>query len=498
MKFLLKPTDPSKIEADILISFCWEKDLSETSDISKELSEEVKEGAAREDFEGKSDQLLLLSTRGIISAYKFLLVGLGKREKFDSYHLYTAIASAVKKSREGKPAKIAIVLPSEWLKKFSTPKTVQAVVEAVSASLYQFLKYKSEEEKKKTRIVEEVDLLLSAGKLSAAEEGLQIGEIISASVSFARDLINEPGEVTHPSFLAETALDIAKASKGSIKVKVWEKEEIEKLGMGSFLGVAKGSVKPPKFIRLSYRPALPKKKIVLIGKGITFDTGGLSIKTAEFMETMKLDMSGAASVLSIFQALPSLHPKVEVVGLIAACENMPAGNALKPGDILSAMNGKTIEVLNTDAEGRLTLADAISFANMKEKPDEIIDIATLTGACMVALGQEIAGLWGNDEKMMQDLERSAKETCEKIWRMPLEEEYKELLKSHIADIKNIQTGKYGGAITGALFLSEFVGSTPWMHLDIAGPAYAEKDTALAPQGGVGFGVRLLLHYLLNK
>lgn len=498
MKFFLKPTDPAKTEVDILISFCWEEGVRELTDLNKELLDFVKEASKREDFTGKADQVLLLSTRGIISAYKFLLAGLGSRDKFDSYRLYTSVAAAVKKSKESKPARIAISVPAEWLKNFSAQKVTQAIIEAVSAASYQFLKYKSEEERKKTRIVEEVYILLPAGKLSAAEEGLKRGEIVSASVTFARDLINEPGEVTHPLFLSETALSIAKLSKGVVKAKVFEREEIEKFGMGAFLGVARGSVKPPKFIRLSYRPTTPKEKIVLIGKGITFDTGGLSIKTAEFMETMKLDMAGAATVLSIFQALPDLHPKVEVVGLIAACENMPSGAALKPGDILKAMNGKTIEVLNTDAEGRLTLADAISFANMKEKPDEIIDIATLTGACMVALGQEIAGLWGNEEKLMQELERSAKETSEKIWRMPLEKEYKELLKSHIADIKNIQTGKYGGAITAALFLSEFVGSTPWMHLDIAGPAYAEKEATLTPQGGVGFGVRMLLDFLLSK
>ena len=216
------------------------------------------------------------------------------------------------------------------------------------------------------------------------------------------------------------------------------------------------------------------------------------------METMKLDMSGAAVILAVFSVLKEANIDLEVTGIIAACENMPSGKAVKPGDILTAMNKKTIEVLNTDAEGRLTLADAISYAVIKEKPDEIIDLATLTGACMVALGQDIAGLWVNDELLASQLQKSAELTGENIWRMPLVKEYKELIKSGVSDIKNIQTGKYGGAITAALFLQEFVGKTKWAHFDIAGPAFAETDTPLTPRGGTGFGVRLLLNFLSSK
>ena len=215
------------------------------------------------------------------------------------------------------------------------------------------------------------------------------------------------------------------------------------------------------------------------------------------METMKLDMAGAATVLAVFAALLELKPEVEVVGLIAACENMPSGKALKPGDVLRAMDGKTIEVLNTDAEGRLTLADALSFANIKEKPDQIIDLATLTGACIVALGEEIAGLWSNNDELAENIGKAAEGSAEKIWRMPLEEEYKEVIKSKIADLKNSQSGRFGGAINAALFLAEFAGSTPWAHLDIAGPAYAEKETAMTAYGGTGFGVRTILSYLCS-
>ncbi len=498
MKFTLKPSDPGKLEADVLIQYCFENEINVLSNLPANLLVEIKKIAAREDFIGKEAQTLSFYTHGLIAAYKLLLQGQGKKEEFDLFKLYNSVALSIKHAVEGKPAKIAIVMDEYWLKKYPVEQVIKSVLESVKLSSYRFIKYKGEEEQKKIRNIEEVAIIVSANKISRGAEGVVLGDIFSDATIFARDLINEPPEVTDPSFLAKTAKDIEKETKGLVKVKIFEKEEIAKLGMNSFLGVAQGSVKPPKFIRLSYKPSGASQKVVLIGKGITFDTGGLSLKGSEHMETMKLDMAGAATVLAVFKALPKLSVKVEVVGLIAACENMPGGSALKPGDILQALNGKTIEVLNTDAEGRLTLADALSYANTLEKADEIIDLATLTGACAVALGQDIAGLFSNNDKLRVAIEKSALASGEKIWHMPLEKEYKELNKSHIADIKNIQTGRYGGAITAALFLAEFAGATPWVHLDIAGPAYAEKDTALVPQGGSGFGVRTLLHYLLNK
>lgn len=497
MKISVKPTDPAKLDVDVLISFCWEKGLTSINNFPSELNSLTKDSAEREEFEGKEKQFLTISTKGLISPYKLLICGSGKKEEFDSLHLYENIAQAVKKSQEFRPVRIAIQIDEYWFKIMEAKKCIQSVVEAVNLALYDFDKYKSGEEKKKKRPVEEIYLSMPAGKIVQAEDGTITGNIIADAVCFARDLVNEPGDVTNPEFLAAVAKDIARKSDGKIKVKILEKEEMEKLGMNALLGVAKGSDRLPKFIHLSYKPSRPAKKIVLIGKGITFDTGGLSLKGSEHMETMKQDMAGAAAVLAVFSRITSLSIKTEVTGLIAACENMPSGKALKPGDILTAMNGKTIEVLNTDAEGRLTLADAISYALIKEKPDEIIDLATLTGACMVALGQDIAGLWGNDEKLLAGLEKSAKTTGEYIWRMPLFKQYKELIKSPIADIKNTQTGKYGGAITAALFLREFAGGKPWAHLDIAGPAFTEKSSPLQSQGGSGFGVRLLLEYLMS-
>lgn len=494
MKFILKATDPSKISSDVLISFVWEDNL----DIGiPTISQIIKEGIDREGFEGKESQSLVLSSKGQIWSYKVLILGLGKKDKFEIDKLYNTIALAVKKSLEFKPKSIVLLPQNHWFTAHSIEKIVSIIVEAVKLSTYKFLKYKGEEEQKKYQRIEEVFLPLTPPKISAGESGILTGEVNANAVIMARDLINEPPDVTSPQLLADTAISIAKSSNGKVKVKIFEKDEIQNLGMNAFLGVAKGSEKPPKFIRLSYSPSNPRKKVVLIGKGITFDTGGLSLKGPEYMETMKLDMSGAAAVLGVFHAISKISPKVAVVGLIAACENMPSGGALKPGDILRAMNGKTIEVLNTDAEGRLTLADAISFAKIKEKPDIIIDLATLTGACMVALGQSIAGLWGNDKKLIADIQKASIEKGEHVWELPLFEEYRELHKSHIADIKNIQTGRWGGAIAGALFISEFIDKTAWVHLDIAGPAFEEKDTLLSPQGGVGFGVRTILQYLSN-
>ncbi len=495
MKFSLKPTDPGKIEADVLLIFSWEDSSFEIPQFNVQFNSHVIETAKRENYEGKAGQSITVSTRGEIASYKLILSGLGKKEDFNLFKLFKTVAGAVKTARAVKPAKIVILSPAFWLEKFTPEKTVQSLVEAVKLSSYQFLKYKSEEEKRKYRELEEVVLSVKAGSLNRAQDGLERGLVISEAVIYARDLVNEPAAVTTPTYLSQIAIDIAKHSGESVKTEILEKEELEKLGMGAFLGVAKGSDEPPKFIHLSYKPKRAKKKIVIIGKGLTFDTGGLSLKSSEHMETMKLDMAGAATILAIFKALPVLKMEIEVVGLIAACENMPSGKALKPGDILRAMDGKTIEVLNTDAEGRLTLADVLSFANIKEKPDQIIDLATLTGACIVALGEEIAGLWSNNDELAQNIGKAAQGCAEKIWRMPLEEEYKEVIKSKIADLKNSQSGRYGGAINAALFLAEFAGKTPWAHLDIAGPAYAEKETAMTIFGGTGFGVRTILSYL---
>jgi len=495
MKITIKANDPAEIEADVLIFFSYESDFGKILFLNKTVNDLIKKAAAREDFEGKEKQYLILSADGNLASHKILVSGLGEKETFDLYKIRKSIAEAFRKARSFRPEKVALVLDDYWFVKFKTEEVLQAATEAVKLSSYSFIKYKSQEEKAKIKAVIEVYFCLHAGKISSAEEGIKRGLFYSEATCFARDLINEPADVTTPSYLAKIAQEISKESKGKVKLHILEKEEIEKLSMNAYLAVAKGSNEEPKFIRLDYRPVKSKKHIVIVGKGITFDTGGLSLKSSEHMEKMKSDMAGAAAVLSIFKVLPYLKLDIRLTGLIPACENMPGGGALKPGDILISANGKSIEVLNTDAEGRLTLADAFSYAVSYLKPDYLIDLATLTGACMVALGENIAGLWSNDEELAQRLLKSSFQTGEKIWRMPLFDEYKPLIKSDIADFKNIQTGKYGGAITAALFLAEFTNDLPWAHLDIAGPAFVEKDESLAPKGGAGFGVRLLLDFL---
>lgn len=495
MKFSIKPIDPAKIEADVLVMFCWEDTVRKLPFLNKKTSDLVAESAAKENFEGKKEQFLVLSTREYISAYKLLIAGLGKKETVDLYTVRKSVTAALRKTREFRPEKIALIIDEYWMEKFKTESVIQATVEAVQLSSYKFIKYKNKEEQAKIKEIKEVFLCLSAGKIPSAEKGVKLGLLYSEAACFARDLINEPGAVTTPSYLAETAQTISKESKGKVKVQILEKEEIKKLGMNAYLAVAKGSDEPPKLIRLEYRPTRGRKKIAIVGKGITFDTGGLSLKSSEHMEQMKLDMAGGAAVLAIFKILPFLDIEASVIGLIPACENMPSGRALKPGDILHAANGKTIEVLNTDAEGRLTLADAFAYITSHEKLDYLIDLATLTGACMVALGEEIAGLWSTDEELAEKLQKASDNTGEKIWQMPLFEEYRDLIKSDVADLKNTKTGKYAGAITAALFLSEFTRSVPWAHLDFSGPAFAERETALVEKGGTGFGVRLLLNFL---
>lgn len=496
MKITLKPTAPNKISTDVLVTFAFENEtIGEPFD--KPLLDLIQNSSEKEHFEGKEGEKIVLTPGSLASTYKILVTGLGDRNKFDAEEIRNMIGSALSKAKALHPKTVSILLPETWMKNMDLESLLSAATEAVLLTTYKFDKYKSEKENEKKKNIEEISFLIAPGKLSMAEKGINAGAVNAKATQFARDLVNEPPDLTTPTYLAKVAKEIAEKSEGTIKTTISDRGEIEKMGMNAFLGVAKGSSEPPKFIHLEYKPKKSKKKIVLIGKGITFDTGGLSLKPAQSMETMKLDMAGAASVLGVFKALKDISPDATVVGLIAACENMPSGTALRPGDILKAMNGKTIEVLNTDAEGRLTLSDMLSYAVIKEKPDAIIDLATLTGACMAALGEDIAGLFSNNPNLVESIKKAARETSEKLWELPLPKMYKELIKSHIADLKNIQTGKYGGAITAALFLEEFAGGISWAHLDIAGPSYAEKPSALTPIGGTGYGVRLILQYLKN-
>jgi len=373
-------------------------------------------------------------------------------------------------------------------------RRAHAVVEGLILGTYAFERYKREAAEK---FVEEAFVVPSDARSARdVAQGMGTGETFARATWFARDLVNAPANEVHPTYLAEVAEDIARAT--GLSAKILDREECAELGMGAFLGVAAGSQQPPKFIHLTYRPrGRSARRIAVIGKGITFDAGGLDLKSAEGMLRMKNDMSGAAAVLAIMRALPALKPKIEVHGLIAATENMPSGTAFRPGDVLRAMNGTTIEIGNTDAEGRLTLADVMSYAVQTIKPDEMVDMATLTGACVVALGPLCSGLMANRQPLANRLLTAAEAAGERVWQLPLLDEYREHLKSDVADLNNVGP-RGGGAITAGLFLKEFSAGVPWAHFDIAGPAFVEKDGPLTPKGATGVGVRTILTYLLAR
>ncbi len=381
---------------------------------------------------------------------------------------------------------------------FNVPSGVEsadagvAMTEAALLASYRYATYK----KAPATDVTDVVFVVDAKRVANFTTGMKRAQSVMTGVTLARDLVNAPPHDMHPEQLANTAKAIAKISKGRITVKILDRAACEKLGMGAYLAVAKGSAYPPKFIHLVYKSAkASKKSIAVVGKGITFDSGGLSLKPADAMMTMKCDMGGAAATLGLFATLTALAPSVTVHGIIAAAENMPSGTAMRPGDIVRSSNGKTIEILNTDAEGRLTLADALHYAT-KLKPDTIVDLATLTGACVVALGEEIAGVMSNDKNVAATLLAAAERAGEKLWEMPLEPRYKSLVESDVADLRNIATNRYGGTLTAGLFLQHFVNDIPWAHMDIAGPAFAERPMAsYIGKGGTGYGVRTLVEYI---
>jgi len=447
------------------------------------------EQIVRTGFKGKEGQTLLCQTYGRLASQVLLLIGLGKEEGLEADTWRRAAGRGRKEARAQGAKSVSGFFPE----KYSTEQILLAFTEGFLLAGYNFSKYKSE----KNSIPEADTLTLAGEKLkqsASLSQRLNNAQQVAAGVFFVRDLVNEPASIKTPTYLGEQARRLGRDNR--LSTEVWGKGRIEKEKLAGLLAVARGSVEEPRFIKVVYKPSgKPRRKVALVGKGLTFDSGGLSLKSAKSMETMKLDMSGGAIVLGVMQVLSQLKPPVQVTAYVPSTENLPGGNAQKPGDVIRYKNGKTVEVLNTDAEGRLILADALICA-AEDKPDVIIDLATLTGACMVALGTQVAGVLGNNQELIDALIRCGKEAGEFLWQLPLVKEYKEDIKSAVADIKNIG-GSHAGAITAALFLEEFVGNVPWVHLDIAGPAFAEKDLPYIPKGGTGFGVRTLVQYLLN-
>ncbi len=422
-----------------------------------------------------------LPTLGKIDTPKVLIVGLGEKENFSTDKLRQVMMSVIKKIKSYKNVAVAtITVPMLSDVKLES----QIIAEGLILGGYSFDKYKSE---KKTDILKTVYIYTES--ITDAKRGIEKGEILADVSNMARNLCNEPAQYATPTKLAQIATEIPE-----ITTKIYEKAECKKMGMGAFLGVGQGSDQPPKFIHMTYKPSKKvTKKVAIIGKGITFDSGGYDIKPPSSMLNMKDDMAGSAAVLAIMSALPKLAPNVEVHGIIAACENMLNGSSYKPGDVLTAKNGKTIEVDNTDAEGRLTLADALCYAE-ELNVDEIIDVATLTGACSVALGHYAAGIMGNSDELISEIQSATEKSSEAFWKLPIWDAHGESLKSEIADMKNTGSRMGGASIAGA-FLKNFVAKTKWAHLDIAGTAFLDAPYKGFIKGSTGMAVRTLLEFL---
>jgi len=441
------------------------------------------------DIRGKAKELTVVPTYGRLPAAWLILAGVGPSKEVTADKVRQAAAVAAKAARGKQAASVAVAVMDG---KLGAGAAAQAAAEGILLGLYRFTQYKTALKPEERHELSAAGLVVArqAERVDAAR-GLARGQAIAESVNFARHLINLPGNVATPSYLAQQA--VAMARRFHLRCRVLSRAALRRLNMGAFLSVAAGSAQEPKFIIVEYNPR-GRKTVVFAGKGVTFDSGGISIKPSEGMDKMKYDMAGGAAVLGALRAAACLRLPFHVVGLVAATENMPSGTATKPGDVVRAHNGKTIEILNTDAEGRLVLADTLAYAK-RFKPEAVVDLATLTGACVVALGSEAIGMMGGDERLKRRLQAAGERTGERVWELPLWDEYLDGVKSDVADVKNIGPRGEAGAIMGAAFLKHFADGYPWAHLDIAGTAWAEREQGYKIKGATGIGVRLLVQLL---
>ena len=494
MEFTIKSGSPEKQRsACVVVGVFDNRKLSLSAELIDRASNGyISEIIRRGDMEGKLGSTLLLhNVRGTL-ADRVLLIGLGKERDFRDKEFRAAVRSAVTLLNETGSYEAVIYLTEEKVKRREVAWRVEHAVIVAMDSVYRFEQMKSEPAEVRRPLRKLTLSVPQRSDLSDGEAATARGLAIAHGMDFARDLGNLPGNVCTPSYLADRALELAREFP-DVKVRILERKEIEDLGMGSFLSVTNGSEQPPRFIILEYDQAARKQRpFVLVGKGITFDSGGISIKPATDMDQMKFDMCGAASVLGVFRTIAELKSKLNVVGLIAACENLPSGRATKPGDIVKSMSGQTVEVLNTDAEGRLILADALTYAERYE-PEAVVDIATLTGAIVIALGHVACGVFSNSDALARALVGAGDDAYDRAWQLPLWEDYQEGLNSNFADFANV-AGRAGGSITAACFLSRFTKKYDWAHLDIAGIAWKDgKD-----KGATGRPVPLLATWLLSQ
>jgi len=487
--------DIAQIEADAIVVNLFEgveQPGGATAAVDKALSGAISSLIGRSEIKGKFGEVSIIHTLGKLPARIVAIAGLGKRQDFNVDKIRGVAGEFCRALRKLNCPKIATILHGAGIGDIELEASVEAIAEGALLGLYSFTKYKKPEYED---IEEMLIVVREREKVPILESAIGKGKTVALATNLARNMVNEPANYMTPSQMAEAAKEIA--SKYNLELKVFDREDMEVMGMGALLGVAKGSNQPPKLITLTYKgDEHSGKALGFLGKGITFDSGGISIKASEGMDEMKDDMAGAAAAMTALGAIAQLKPKINVTAVIPATENLPSGTALKPGDVLKAMNGKTIEVISTDAEGRLILADALSYA-VKQGLSPLIDLATLTGACRVALGTLYSGLFGNDQELVDKVLKAAERTGERMWQMPMPEEYKEHNKSEIANVKN--TGnRYGGAITAALFLAEFVANIPWVHVDIAGTAFSTKESGYIVKGATGVGVRTLVELALSE
>ena len=470
-----------------------EKPGGATGAVDKALGGLITKLISEGEIKGKQNEITLIHSMGKIAPERVVVAGLGKEEKLTLSVIRGITAEACRFLRRVGATQVATIAHGAGVGGIDAEKSAQAVTEGALLGLYTFHKHQTKKEDAK-----EIEQLLiverEEKKVSILERGCTRGRIMAEATNLARDMANEPGNYMTPTTMAEVAQSVA--DEWGLDCRILEQADMEKLGMGALLGVARGSTQPPKLIILRYKGAKKSKaSLGLVGKGITFDSGGISIKPSEKMGDMKGDMAGGAAVIAAMRAIGELRPKINVTALIPATENLPDGSAYKPGDIVRASNGKTIEVMNTDAEGRLILADALSYARTLGL-SPVVDVATLTGACHIALGDLCTGAFSNNQDLVDSVLKAGAEAGEYIWQMPMYEEYKELNKSDIADIKN-SAGRWGGAITAAQFLAEFIEDTPWVHLDIAGPFLSDKDRTYIVKGATGVAVRTLVNLALS-
>lgn len=494
MKFDLSAADVARFEGDLLAVPVFEGKLSDSPfrDVNDALNGRLTRLADIESFEGKSEQTLTYNPDGKLGAGRIVLIGMGPRADFKAPDGQLIGAAAARAARACKAKKLGIAMPK--VGKGGIDAVVEAIAAGVVLGVYSYDSHKSEA---KPPVLEEIFVLggkeVSGPRRRPLATRLERGAMVAAEVNRARDLVNGPANEVTPEYLAAVARDIAKAH--GLKVKVRNRAECEKLGMGLYLAVAQGATREPRFIHLQYEPPAGRavRTVGLVGKGITFDSGGLSIKPAKSMEEMKCDMAGGAAVISAMAAIARLKPPVRVHAVCAATENMPSGDAYRPGDIIKGMSGRTVEVLNTDAEGRLTLADAMHFV-IGEGVDEIIELSTLTGACIVALGKYTVGAMSKNDDLLKRVLSAAAAVGEDLWQLPLVPRIAKELKSEVADCKNIG-GAWAGAISAGHFLVPFAGETPFLHLDIAGPAFGDSAWGVHPKGGTGVCVQTLVEYV---